>query len=60
MIKILFKNTIFRSLKSHAAYKIMSNIILGKINHILEMLWGTIRMDLETDDLQMAAYLHWE
>jgi len=33
----------------NAAYKILSNIILGKINHILKKLWGTIRMDLEIE-----------
>ena len=31
----------------NAAYKILSNIILGKLNHTLKKLWGTMRMDLE-------------
>ena len=35
----------------NAAYKILSNIILGKINHILKELWGTIRMDSEMEDM---------
>ena len=35
----------------NAAYKILSNIILGKVNHILKKLWGSIRMDLEMEDL---------
>jgi len=33
----------------NAAYKILSNIILEKNNHILKKLWGTIRMDLEIE-----------
>ena len=33
----------------NAAYKILSNIILGKVNHILKILWGTIIMDLERE-----------
>jgi hypothetical protein len=35
----------------NAAYKILSNIILGKIKSYTEKLWGTIRMDLEREDL---------
>ena len=35
----------------NAAYKSLSNIILGKIKPYIEKLWGTIRMDLETEDL---------
>jgi hypothetical protein len=33
----------------NAAYKIFSN--WEKLNHILKKLWGTIRMDLEMEDL---------
>ena len=35
----------------NAAYKILSNIILEKNNHILKKLWGTNRMVLEMEDL---------
>ena len=35
----------------NATYKILWNIILEKLNHILKKLWGTNRMDLETEDL---------
>ena len=36
----------------NAAYKILQNIILGKITPcIFKKLWGTIRMDLEMEDL---------
>jgi len=35
----------------NATYKILSNNILGKINPYTENLWGTIRMDLEMEDL---------
>jgi len=35
----------------NAAYKILSNIIGEKLNHILKKLWGTIGMDLEMEDL---------
>ena len=34
----------------NAAYKILLNIILGKIKPYIEKLWGTIRMDLEMED----------
>jgi hypothetical protein len=35
----------------NAAYRILSNIILGKIKPYIEKVWGTIRMDLEMEDL---------
>jgi len=35
----------------NAAYKILSNIILGKIKPYIEKVVGTIRMDLEMEDL---------
>ena len=35
----------------NAAYKILSNIILGKIKPYIKNLWGTIRMDLELEGL---------
>ena len=35
----------------NAAYKISSNIILGKIKPYIEKLRATIRMDLEMEDL---------
>ena len=35
----------------NATYKILSNIISEKLKHILKKLWGTIRMDLEVEDL---------
>ena len=35
----------------NAAYKILSNIILGKITPYTETLGGTIRMDLGMEDL---------
>ena len=35
----------------NAAYKIVANIILGKIKPCIEKVMGTIRMDLELEDL---------
>ena len=35
----------------NAAYKILSNIILGKIKPYIEKVRGTIGMDLEMEDL---------
>ena len=35
----------------NAAYKILSNIILGKIKPYIEKVMGTIRMGLEMEDL---------
>ena len=35
----------------NAAYKILSNIILGKIKPDIERFMGTIRMDLVIEDL---------
>jgi len=35
----------------NAAYKILSNIIMGKIKAYIEKLWGAIRMDSEKEDL---------
>ena len=35
----------------NAAYKILSNAILGKIKPYIKKLWGTIRMDSEMEDL---------
>jgi len=35
----------------NAAYKIFSNIIMGKIKAYIEKLWGAIRMDSEKEDL---------
>ena len=35
----------------NAAYKILANIIVEKLNHILKKLPGTIRMDSEVEDL---------
>jgi len=42
----------------NAAYKILPNIILGKINPYIENLWGTLTMDLEMEDLKLTTYLH--
>ena len=35
----------------NAAYKILSNIVLEKLNHILRKIRETIRMDLGMEDL---------
>ena len=35
----------------NATYRILSRIILGKIKPYFEKLWGTIRMDLDMEDL---------
>jgi hypothetical protein len=42
----------------NAAYKILLNIILGKIKPNVEKVMGSIRMDLEMEDLKLRTYVH--
>jgi len=42
----------------NAAYKILSNIIFGKMKPYTEKVMGTIKMDLQMEDLKLTTYLH--